>query len=129
MTSPPPIDPSKLNHTPAPIPVPHAEATDTHPLSPPLRSPNNGEQNLDSAYLDTTNSSGGPVEPASHPTIAETGILENRTGEDGGAGPKSGQLKRVDGGEKKDGLISLGSFGGEGLMAKPVGTPPLEDTK
>ena len=37
-----------------------------------------------------------------------------------GPGPKSGQLERK---EKKhgDGIIKLGSFGGEGLIAKPIG--------
>jgi hypothetical protein len=41
------------------------------------------------------------------------------------AGPVKGQLKKVEGGEKKDGIISLGSFGGEGLMAKPSRSPSI----
>lgn len=110
----PPIDPSQLNHTPAPIPIPDASAVDTEAgvTSPPLRAP---VDPLDSAYLD--NNPGG--EPSSHPTVAETGSLaRSPSNEDGGPGPKSGQLARK---ERKqgEGIIKLGSFGGEGLVAKP----------
>jgi hypothetical protein len=59
-----------------------------------------------------------PVEPASHPTVAETGSLSKSPNTEQGPGPKSGQLERR---EKKtgEGIIKLGSFGGEGLVAKP----------
>ena len=59
-----------------------------------------------------------PVEPASHPTVAETGSLSKSPVPGQGPGPKSGQLERR---EKKtgEGIIKLGSFGGEGLVAKP----------
>lgn len=66
------------------------------------------------------------MEPASHPTVAETGVLGS-SADGSGPGPKTGQLKRVDGGEKKEGVISLGSFGGEGLMAKPQGETPSSE--
>lgn len=111
-----PLDPSKLNHDLAPIPSnPHS--TDSHITSPNLREvdawPNFASESNDSPYVDQ----GAPLEPASHPTVAETGILSKGLG----PGPTSGQLKRVEGGERKDGkgIIKLGSFGGEGLMAKP----------
>lgn len=111
MTS-PPIDPSQLNNTPAPIPIPSTEhiSSDNTPTSPPLRSP----EASTSAYMDT----GIPLEPASHPTVAETGNLA-RSPSQSGPGPKSGQLERK---ERKqgEGIIKLGSFGGEGLVAKPV---------
>ncbi|WVR08346.1 hypothetical protein IAU60_005399 [Kwoniella sp. DSM 27419] len=119
----PPIDPSKLNNQPAALPTSPRTATEanTSPMSPPLRDGTGqsplaagaapgGADNLDSAYLDT----GMPVEPSSHPTIAETGVLSSSPNQ----GPRQGQLKRV---EKKadDAIISLGSLGGEGLKMKP----------
>lgn len=110
----PPIDASKLNHTPAPIPFGSETKEMAHPVEPPLRSPE-----TETPYLD----SGIVTEPASHPTVAETGILAESPGQS--LGPKKGQLKKVEGGEKKDGIISLGSFGGEGLMAKPSRSPSM----
>ncbi|WWD20016.1 hypothetical protein CI109_104489 [Kwoniella shandongensis] len=126
-TTSPPIDPSKLNNEPAPLPPPPVDQSTITPIpssstgggltSPPLRSPQDSVgagagAPLDSAYLDT----GAPIEPASHPTIAETGVPASN-GENG-PGPRQGQLKRV---EKKDGgdIIKLGSLGGEGLKMKP----------
>jgi hypothetical protein len=110
----PPIDPSKLNHTPAPIPL-GSELKDTaQPVEPPLRSPETETPYLDNGIIS---------EPASHPTVAETGVLAESPGQQGG--PKKGQLRKVEGGEKKDGIISLGSFGGEGLMAKPSRSPSI----
>ena len=115
MTS-PPIDPSKLNNTPAPIPTGSgADLKDNaQPVEPPLRSPETETPYLDNGIIS---------EPASHPTVAETGVLAESPGQQGG--PKKGQLKKVEGGEKKDGIISLGSFGGEGLMAKPSRSPSI----
>jgi hypothetical protein len=114
----PPIDPSKLNHTPAVIPLsPSKSQTQTdiaQPVEPPLRSPDN-----ETPYLDT----GIITEPASHPTVAETGVMAGSPGQD--KGPVKGQLKKVEGGEKKDGIISLGSFGGEGLAMKPSRSPSV----
>lgn len=110
----PPIDPSKLNHAPAPIPVGSDHAEMSQPVEPPLRSPE-----TETPYLDT----GVVTEPASHPTVAETGTLGQSPNQSGG--PKKGQLKKVEGGEKKDGIISLGSFGGEGLTAKPSRSPSI----
>lgn len=119
----PPIDPSKLNNTPAVIPLSpsnsnsNSQAIDiSQPVEPPLRSPETESQ---TPYLDT----GVPTEPASHPTVAETGVLSSSPSQE--KGPKKGQLKKVEGGEKKDGIISLGSFGGEGLMAKPSRSPSI----
>jgi len=105
-----PLDPRKLNQTLAPLPLPPTSET---PTSPPLRSPEPG-QNIESAYLDTDIISEAP----SHPTIAETGVFASRVG-GSGPGPLSGQLKRAESnGERK--IIKLGSFGGEGLEAKPI---------
>lgn len=113
----PPIDPAKLNQTPAPLPPVAADQApdpprtqNVPPTSPPLRSPEGLEASGSSSYLDEG-------EVPQHPTIAETGVLaaSPRTGPE----DKSGQLKRVEGGERHDGIIKLGSFGGEGLMAKP----------
>ena len=118
ITSPPPLDPSKLNHTPAPLPTPDAP-TLADPTAP-LRSPESGPH--DSAYLDT-----GLSESPSHPTVAETGTLSPQVSRDG-PGPKQGQLKRVevDKGSPRE-IIKLGSFGGEGLeMKPPVGSPTAE---
>ena len=113
----PPIDPSKLNHSPAPIPLGTDLKDNAQPVEPPLRSPETETPYLDSGII---------TEPASHPTVAETGVLAG-PGSPGGqqGGPKKGQLKKVEGGEKKDGIISLGSFGGEGLMAKPSRSPSI----
>jgi len=113
----PPIDPSKLNHTPAVIPhSPNkSQSVDiSQPVEPPLRSPE-----TETPYLDT----GVQTEPASHPTVAETGVMAESPGKD--RGPVKGQLKKVEGGEKKDGIISLGSFGGEGLAMKPSRSPSV----
>jgi hypothetical protein len=110
----PPLDPSKLNQNLAPLPP---LASSQSPAEP---TPNN---ETDTPYLDS-----GPVETPSHPTIAETGTLNLTSSREGGGsgqesdatgGPISGQLKRV---ERKegDGIVKLGSFGGEGLVAKPV---------
>ncbi|OWZ77697.1 hypothetical protein C366_03291 [Cryptococcus neoformans Tu401-1] len=110
----PPIDPSRLNNHPAPLPE-QPESPKAEPRSPPLRSPQNSISShsvtaADSAYLDT----GLPAEPASHPTVAETGALSSSHE----TGPRQGQLKRV---EKKGdgGIIKLGSLGGDGLKIKP----------
>ncbi len=112
LTSPPPLDPFKLNLTPASIPEPHAIQI-PNPTSPTLRSAQH-----ESSYFE--NETDTPFEIPSHPTVAETGDLGRRSSQTG-PGPMSGQLKRVEGGERKDGkgIIKLGSFGGEGLMAKP----------
>ncbi|ORY35044.1 hypothetical protein BCR39DRAFT_516316 [Naematelia encephala] len=113
----PPLDPSKLNQQPAPLPIPIPSSSESDVTSTPLRStPSDGDSA--SAYLDT----GVPVEPASHPTVAETGVP---TGGDGtGPGPKTGQLQRNTSGPKSGGnIIRLGSLGGDGLDAKP---PPAE---
>jgi len=115
----PPIDPSKLNNTPAVIPLSpsnsHSQSQPQGPeASPPLRS-----SDAETPYLDT----GVITEPASHPTVAETGVMSSSPGQE--TGPVKGQLKKVEGGEKKDGIISLGSFGGEGLMAKPSRSPSI----
>ena len=103
------LDPSKLNQQPAAIPP--TDSSD--PTSQTLRSAGD-PTSTDSAYL---LDAGTPHEPASHPTVAETGALAKS-----GPGPMSGQLKRVEGGERKNGkgIIKLGSFGGEGLAAKPA---------
>lgn len=110
----PPIDPSRLNNHPAPLPEQPGSSQD-EPRSPPLRSPQNSTSPhsvtaAGSAYLDT----GLPAEPASHPTVAETGALSSSHE----TGPRQGQLKRV---EKKGdgGIIKLGSLGGDGLKVKP----------
>ncbi|KAK8849397.1 hypothetical protein IAR55_004729 [Kwoniella newhampshirensis] len=124
-TTSPPIDPSKLNNELAPLPPPPIDQSTIVPIpsptsSQPLRSPQGQDPPgtsapLDSAYLD----SGLPIEPASHPTIAETGVPAS-SGEQG-PGPKQGQLKRVE--KKSDGeIIKLGSLGGEGLKLKPATT-------
>ena len=113
----PPIDPSKLNHTPAVIPASPSksqQANIAEPVEPPLRSPE-----TETPYLDT----GIITEPASHPTVAETGVMAGSPGQD--KGPVKGQLRKVEGGEKKDGIISLGSFGGEGLAMKPSRSPSV----
>ena len=113
----PPLDPTKLNHTPAPLPL----TSDPEPASLATRAESSND--VDTPYLD-----GGLVEPASHPTVAETGLLHKSPSRDG-PGPVSGQLKRVEGGERRsgDGIIKLGSFGGEGLMAKPaMGSPTMQ---
>ena len=109
----PPLDPSKLNQQPAPLPM---TADPTSPQS--LRSPDSAGP-IDSAYLDN-----GLTETPSHPTIAETGELAHSS--ETGPGPMSGQLKRVKGGEKgQKEIIKMGSFGGEGLVLKPpMGSPP-----
>ncbi|WVO13642.1 hypothetical protein L204_101263 [Cryptococcus depauperatus] len=115
----PPIDPSKLNNQPASLPPqPENDSPYKESIFPPLHSPVDGPPQYpgqsfsppqDSAYLDM----GAPIELASHPTIAETGILASG----GESGPKSGQLKRA---EKSDGsIIKLGSLGGDGLKIKP----------
>jgi hypothetical protein len=114
----PPIDPSKLNNTPAVIPLSpsnsHSQSlSQSSEAAPPLRS-----SDAETPYLDT-----GITEPASHPTVAETGVMSESPGQE--KGPVKGQLKKVEGGEKKDGIISLGSFGGEGLMAKPSRSPSI----
>ncbi|CAD6591321.1 MAG: hypothetical protein TREMPRED_006070 [Tremellales sp. Tagirdzhanova-0007] len=119
------LDPSKLNHQAATLPTPAPDTT-----APALRFAEPASDSFSdssaSAYLDT----GVPLEPASHPTVAETGTLAKS-----GPGPMSGQLKRVEGGERKDGkgIIKLGSFGGEGLMAKPalgsIGSPKEGETR
>ncbi|RSH93602.1 hypothetical protein EHS25_006247 [Saitozyma podzolica] len=132
----PPIDPSKLNNAPAPLPEPSPSdssgsntARRASNNSPPLRSPETGlpvsnaageSAASDSAYLDT----GVPVEPASHPTIAETGELAKSP--ESGPGPRSGQLQRahVEPGRR---VIRLGSFGGEGLIARPAPPPPGDE--
>ncbi|ORX38024.1 hypothetical protein BD324DRAFT_624238 [Kockovaella imperatae] len=113
-----PLDPSKLNQTPVTLPSePRSSNANTQTLRSPEQEP--------SAYLD--GASGHGSEQASHPTIAETGLATSLP-DDGsgmsGPGPKSGQLKRVPGGEKPEQeVISLGSFGGDGLKAKPP--PPV----
>lgn len=117
----PPIDPSKLNNQPAVIPVSPEGKEMAQPVDPsPLRSPEGPDGGGSSAYLDTNTN----TEPASHPTVAETGSLL-ATSPSGGGGPRKGQLRKVEGGEKKDGIISLGSFGGEGLAAKPSRSPSI----
>lgn len=110
-TASPPIDPSQLNNNPAPIPIQDPTGSHSNTDKEPLRS---SENPIDSAYLD--NGAGG--EPSSHPTVAETGSLV-RSPSQTGPGPKVGQLERK---ERKqgEGIIKLGSFGGEGLVAKPV---------
>ena len=112
----PPLDPSKLNQTPANLPD-QAEKGPSEPTAP-LRSPESGQH--DSAYLDT-----GLAESPSHPTVAETGALNSSSI---GGGPKSGQLKRNELGAKGEKeIIKLGSLGGEGLKLKPpVGSPSKE---
>ncbi|WVQ79548.1 hypothetical protein IAT38_001647 [Cryptococcus sp. DSM 104549] len=112
----PPIDPSKLNNLPAPLPPAPAPSSGDEARSPPRRSSVGDARSppTDSAYLDT----GAPAEPASHPTIAETGVLASNG--EAGPGPRQGQLKRVE--KKSDGeIIKLGSLGGDGLKLKPVG--------
>ena len=114
----PPIDPAKLNQAPAPLPPvaadqlsdPAARTQNMAPTSPPLRSPEGLETGGSSSYLDEG-------EVPQHPTVAETGVLA--TSPSTGPEDRSGQLKRVEGGERHDGIIKLGSFGGEGLTAKP----------
>ncbi|KAL7424824.1 hypothetical protein Q5752_000508 [Cryptotrichosporon argae] len=112
----PPLDPSKLNHTPAPLPIPiQSHAAHTEPLRavPDVGAGAGagvGEAGpADSAYLDA----GAGAEPASHPTIAETGALGSP-----GAGPKTGQLARRESDANRE-IIKLSSFGGEGLQIKP----------
>lgn len=112
----PPIDPTKLNHNPAPIPLGADLKDNAQPVEPPLRSPETETPYLDNGIIS---------EPASHPTVAETGVLAGPGSPGQQGGPKKGQLKKVEGGEKKDGIISLGSFGGEGLMAKPSRSPSI----
>ncbi|ODN78299.1 hypothetical protein L202_03943 [Cryptococcus amylolentus CBS 6039] len=119
----PPIDPSKLNNQPAPLP---AQAESDSPIAEPRSSPRNSfgssggsgafapsrspENPLtDSAYLDQ------PAEPASHPTIAETGVPASN----GEPGPSQGQLKRAEKPKGSEGIIKLGSLGGDGLRMKP----------
>ncbi|TYJ56872.1 hypothetical protein B9479_002483 [Cryptococcus floricola] len=112
----PPIDPSKLNNQPAPLPA-QAES-DSPPqnsfgssggsgASAPSRSPENPL--TDSAYLDQ------PAEQSSHPTIAETGVPASN----GEPGPSQGQLKRAEKPKGSEGIIKLGSLGGDGLKMKP----------
>ncbi|KAK1923867.1 hypothetical protein DB88DRAFT_511388 [Papiliotrema laurentii] len=114
----PPLDPSKLNNAPADLPTPPPAQGPSEP-SAPLRSPESGAH--DSAYLDT-----GLAESPSHPTVAETGSLTVGSAD---AGPRSGQLKRVEGGAKGEKeIIKLGSLGGQGLKLKPpVGSPTGQD--
>ncbi|OCF31248.1 hypothetical protein I317_06195 [Kwoniella heveanensis CBS 569] len=134
-TSSPPIDPSKLNNLPANLPtsppLSHTQANTASPFSPPLRSPDASTTSTSSlsaggsapdSSLDTTSPSGYldtgmPIEPSSHPTIAETGILASSP--DGNPGPRQGQLKRVEKPNSPEGIIKLGSLGGEGLKIKP----------
>ncbi|OCF77702.1 hypothetical protein I204_01700 [Kwoniella mangroviensis CBS 8886] len=126
-TTSPPIDPSKLNNQPAPLPSPplhhttsNGNGSSSHTESnTTLRSPGNETgSTLDSAYLD----SGIPIEPSSHPTIAETGVLSQSPSD--GPGPKHGQLKRAEKPKSDNGIIKLGSLGGEGLKIKPpTGSP------
>ncbi|WVQ75267.1 hypothetical protein IAR50_004880 [Cryptococcus sp. DSM 104548] len=123
----PPIDPSKLNNQPAPIPAQaEGDSPNNEPRSP-VKSPRNsfgssggsgsfagsgsaGENPLaDSAYLEQQS------EPASHPTIAETGVPASN----GDTGPRQGQLKRADKPKGNEGIIKLGSLGGDGLKMKP----------
>ncbi|WWC65541.1 uncharacterized protein I303_108159 [Kwoniella dejecticola CBS 10117] len=121
-TTSPPIDPRKLNNQPAPLPSPplsspnHTEANTTS-AQQPLRSPTS-ETTLDSVYLNE----GIPNEPSSHPTIAETGVLSQSPSD--GPGPKHGQLKRAEKPSGDEGIIKLGSFGGEGLARKPPTDSP-----
>lgn len=113
-----PVDPSKLNNTPAALP-PSPDNGHSDNDSPPLRSPSdmNGGVMMDSAsgYLDPV------AETPSHPTVAETGVLAN----DHGPGPATGQLQRR---ESQPGrrIVRLASFGGEGLVAKPPPPGPLD---
>jgi hypothetical protein len=109
-----PMDASKLNHTPAPLPPLPSPPADDH-SSPPLRSP---DGIVPGASMGTDSSAGYLEEaPApSHPTVAETGALSTSPGH--GPGPSHGQLQRR---ESQVGrrIIRLASFGGEGLVAKP----------
>ncbi|WVF68831.1 hypothetical protein IAT40_003604 [Kwoniella sp. CBS 6097] len=140
-TSSPPIDPSKLNNLPANLPTSpplnSTQANTASPFSPPLRSPDSSSlpgsasaSALDSTSTLTSNGSGVdptspsgyldtgmPIEPSSHPTIAETGILASSP--DGNPGPRQGQLKRAEKPNSPEGIIKLGSLGGEGLKIKP----------
>ncbi|KAL1409462.1 hypothetical protein Q8F55_003445 [Vanrija albida] len=103
-----PVDPSKLNNAPAPLPPQHVA-----PASPPPPEPLNVPGNADSAYLSTGDA---PVEPPSHPTVAETGTFATSFGH--GDGPVQGQLQRRESDVKRR-IIRLASFGGEGLKIKP----------
>ncbi|WRT69370.1 uncharacterized protein IL334_006354 [Kwoniella shivajii] len=112
-TTSPPIDPTRLNNQPAVLPPsspPTHTNANTNPLSPPLR---DTDAPLDSAYLD----SGAQLEPSSHPTIAETGVLQSP---DENPGPKQGQLRRASKPQSGEEIIKLGSLGGEGLQDKPA---------
>lgn len=125
----PPLDPSKLNQQLAPLPparapVQAADSSSAEQPQQPLRSPESSAPGGvgESAYLDT-----GVTETPSHPTVAETGDLGESAE---GPGPKSGQLKRREGGEKKgDGIIKLGSLGGEGLTRKPPMASPTREER
>ncbi|WWC93134.1 uncharacterized protein L201_008101 [Kwoniella dendrophila CBS 6074] len=127
----PPIDPSKLNNQPAPLMSPPLDSTLTHTeanttmTQQPLRSPNQETSLNDSVYLDGQQ----PIEPSSHPTIAETGILSTSSSDPtGGPGPKQGQLKRVESKpQSPDNIIKLGSLGGEGLKMKPPTESPSDN--
>ncbi|RXK38881.1 hypothetical protein M231_03830 [Tremella mesenterica] len=120
----PPIDPSKLNNAPAPLP-PIAQTELSQELqanastASSLRSPDGPEGVHSSAYLDQG-------EVPSHPTVAETGLPLGQTERGVPKSPvveadRTGQLPRKEGGEKKtEEIIKLNSFGGEGLAAKPA---------
>ncbi|WVW86557.1 hypothetical protein I302_108607 [Kwoniella bestiolae CBS 10118] len=126
----PPIDPTKLNNQPVPLPSPplhptHSNGTGSSPShtesNTTLRSPTGelgGGATIESAYLDGAM----PVEPSSHPTIAETGVLSQSPVD--GPGPKQGQLKRAEKPKSDEGIIKLGSLGGEGLKIKPPTESP-----
>ncbi|WOO79395.1 uncharacterized protein LOC62_02G002918 [Vanrija pseudolonga] len=107
-----PVDPSKLNNAPAPLPPQHIEPASPPPPEP-LNIPGGGGATADSAYL---NAGDAPVEPPSHPTVAETGTFATSFGH--GDGPTHGQLQRRESDVKRR-IIRLASFGGEGLKIKP----------
>lgn len=111
-----PMDASKLNHTPAPLPLPPSPEHRNDEPSPPLRSTDGVGRAGDSpsGYLDEE--APAPL----HPTVAETGALASPTG---GPGPSHGQLQRRESQPTRR-IIRLASFGGEGLVAKP---PPPQD--
>lgn len=98
-----PISAAQLNNSPAPLPP---------PLSPPMSPPPNAnpEIDIDTAYLDKG-------EEPQHPTVAETGAPPSHPL--AGPGPMTGQLKRRESDAKRR-IIRLASFGGEGLVNKPV---------
>lgn len=72
--------------------------------------PTNSAPEFDSAYLE------GERETPQHPTVAETGALGTSPR---GPGPSSGQLQRRESDANRR-IVRLSSFGGEGLVAKPV---------